>query len=181
VKEHGHHWDSQQNLNQSKSLLFLTKHILNASVLTHTRQHMHLTYAKHFLRNVGRLSITAIIIDRKKCKGSISLLKETLLHLLEFNPNFTSTHKLSPSLHTKGFTITIFFFTFLRKTLLAITQDMCILQKLWSFCLNICGSVIEVNEKNVPCHLSTVLWTSSNFSEVDILRYHINTVRWRFP
>jgi hypothetical protein len=88
VKEHDHHWDSQQDFNQLKSLINFKKSILiilSANV-THTRQHTCNTCEAFPLWCWSPSDDGPSLAET--CNGLILLLK-TLLPLMEFNPNFT--------------------------------------------------------------------------------------------
>jgi hypothetical protein len=47
VKEHDHHWDSQQDSNQIE--ISINFNVIKILVLIHTRQHMYVIYMMHFL------------------------------------------------------------------------------------------------------------------------------------
>jgi hypothetical protein len=61
VKEHYHHWASQQDSTQLKILIALKKLILNTSVLTLTKQHMHVIHVNNLILSVGHLTMMVII------------------------------------------------------------------------------------------------------------------------
>jgi hypothetical protein len=132
VKEHDHHWDSQQDFNELKNVSNFNISILNilSPSVTHKRQHACNTCEAFPLKCWVTFQYWPSLAEI--CKNLILLLK-TLLHLMEFKPSFIYKKSL---LKTSQMNSVYFFTPYLLRFILILFSHLSLGLQNYLFCIH---------------------------------------------